>query len=172
MKLFFIALSFFLILGISSYSQNVTSRLRIESGGSIYFNFNSLEKYQTGLEYTNWTKVSVYYIDTTDTGIPNASNWKLTVKAMSPTINGDAGNTLPLNTIEMQATGINAIYYGPFELTNIDNPLADTGLQTAPGVTNVYITYFCGKSKTVPNSLLGKMPDYYYIDILLTLQQQ
>jgi len=62
-------------------SQNITSRLSLQSGGNIYFVFNSIEKYNNGISYTDWTKVKVYFIDTTNTGSQNPTKWKLSVKA-------------------------------------------------------------------------------------------
>lgn len=172
MKRFLILISIIFFLVYTGSSQNTTSRLRIESGASIYFNFNSLQKYENGLEYSNWTKATVYFIDTTALGVPTALQWRLDVKAMSAAINGDAGNFLPLNTIEMEATGIDATYLGPIALSNADSPLVSNGLQTDPGITDVYISYYCGQSKTVANSLMGKKSDYYFVDIVFTLHPQ
>jgi hypothetical protein len=134
-----------------------------------------MEKYKDGLSYGNWTKATVYFIDTTALGVSSGAVWVLDVKASTALINGDAGHTLSLNTIEMQSSGTDplAVYNGPIVLTNSDNQhLVQNGTQTAPGTSTVNITFHCGKSLTVPNNLLGKQPDYYFVDIILTLKPQ
>lgn len=164
---------FLIFVQVNSYSQNTTSRLRILSGGSMYFNFNSLQKYENGLTYSNWTRAEVYFIDTTNLGVQTLLEWRLDVKAMTPLINGDAGYSLPLNTIEIESNGLNATYNGPFAISDADDVhLVEDGLQTAPGYTIVNITYHCGKSLTVGNNLLGSDPDYYFVDLLFTLQPE
>ena len=165
------------IVGFNIYCQNsTTSRLTIQSGGSVNFYINSFDKYQNGITYTNWTTVTVYFIDTLDIdGSQTALTWKLDVKAMDVNIDGTLSN-LPLNTIEIVATdggGPAATYSPVFALSSIDNSLVTAGTQTnlaVPVLTIVNITYHCGKSLTVPdNSLLGKIPDHYTVDLLFTL---
>ncbi len=159
----------FSISGIFVYSQNTTSRLTIESGGSLNFYFNSLQKYQNGIKYTGWTRLRIYYNDTTVTGgIGIDSTWRLDVKALNSEFNGDAGNTLDLNTLELEATGVTGVQ-GIKALSNSDVSLITKGVMTAPGTVTVFITYYCGQSKTVSNNLLGEKPDYYYVDIVFTL---
>jgi hypothetical protein len=176
----------FLIFCKFVFSQNTTSRLRIESGGSIYFYFNSLDQYKNGITYNNWTKVSVYFVDTTAAGATSAALWILKVKANSNQINSDEGDIthfLPLNTIELEATytsstgGTATPAAMPFALSDTDQPLFTDGSQTKSPLkpTIVNITYHCGKSITVPNNLLvptTRFPDYYYVDIILTLEPQ
>jgi len=160
----------FTIFGIFVYSQNTTSRLTIESGGSLNFYFNSLQKYQNGIEYTDWTKLRIYYNDTTDAGNVGINpTWKLDVKALNPTFNGDAGNILNLNTLELEATGIAGVT-GIQALSNSDISLITGGAITDPGTVSIFITYYCGQNKTGSNNnLLGKKPDYYYVDVVFTL---
>jgi len=153
----------FLISEIFVYSQT-TSRLTIESGGSLNFYFNSLQKYQNGIEYTDWTKLRIYYNDT-----GTNPTWKLDVKALNPTFNGDAGNTLNLNTLELEAKGVQGVT-GIQALSNSDVSLITGEAITHPGTVTVFITYYCGQNKTGSNNnLLGKEPDYYYVDIVFTL---
>jgi len=155
--------------------QNTTSRLTINSGSHIDFYVNTFDKYQNGITYNNWTTASVYFIDTTDAGVQTGLTWKLDVRALNTGISGTLG-TLPLNTIELVATsggGPIANYSPVFALSDTDNSLVTNGTQTdilTPVLTTVLITYHCGKSLTVPdNSLLGSIPDYYAVDIVLTL---
>lgn len=170
-----LVLIIFLFFEISVNGQNTTSRLTIESGGSLNFYFNSLQKYKTGIEYTDWTKLRIYYIDTIAGGGDGAYPlWKLDVKAMSPQINGDDGNTLNLNTIELEASQLIGVAFGNLTgiqaLNNSDISLITGADMTRSGTATVYITYYCGQNKTGSNNnLLGKMPDYYYVDIVFTL---
>ncbi len=174
-KIIILIVSFlFFFPAYKGYSQNTTSRLTVESGGSLNFYFNSLEKYKNGISYNDWTRLRIYYNDTTNTGgVGVFPNWKLDVKAASATIDGDAGNTLNLNTIEIEASqliGVTGTLTGIHALTNADVSLITGGAITAPGTATVFISYYCGQSRTVlNNNLLGKNPDYYVVDIIFTL---
>lgn len=139
------------------------ARLNISSGSSVPFYFNSYQKYATGISYTDYTKLSIEYQDTT---VANTyPHWRLDCKALTPTINGDAGNTLNLNYIELQATGAGTSTNIQF-LNSSDVTLLNQAAETAPGSpATVFVSYYCG----VTNSLLGKNSDYYVVDILFTL---
>lgn len=162
-----------LISGALSANSQVTSRLTIQSGNDINFNFQLLDHYQNGVSYNNWTRLTVFFEDLGDP----LREWKLSVQAMTPNIQGDAGNNLPLNTIEFNITGDDplATYNNNAAnavLTSLANRnLVEDGQQTLiPGVlTNLFITYHCGKSVYVANSLIGNNPDYYYVEVLFTL---
>ena len=151
----------FIFLGFLSYSQ---ARLNISSGSSVYFHFNSYQKYVDGVTYSNFTNLSVYYNDTT---VANTfPNWRIDVKALTPLITGDAGNTLDLNILELSATtSAGGVSYGTLALTNSDVTLLDGVPGTDPGTASVLVSYYCG----VTNSLLQKNSDYYVVDILFTL---
>jgi hypothetical protein len=167
-KLIYVLLS--LILFTNAFGQNTTSRLTIVSEGeTLPFNFNSFEKYRTGISLS--TIAQVYFIDTTDMGIPTATNWILDVKANTGSIVGDYGNSLPLNTIEIDVSGddIGATYNNPTILSNLDNiHLIENGSQTPGSFTTLTLTYNVGTT----TSLLGEKADYYYVDIIYTLQPQ
>ena len=140
------------------------ARLSINSGSSVYFHFNSYQKYVNGVTYSNFTELLISYNDTTAAN--TYQNWKIDVKALSPNINGDvAPNMLDLDIIELEASGYGTST-GLQSLTNSDVKLTG-GLQPLAGVSNesVFITYYCGVHK----SLLGKSPDYYVVDLLYTL---
>ncbi len=146
----------------SSISLFGQARLNISSGSSVNFYFNSYQKYQTGITYNDFTKFVVYYKDTT---VANSfPNWRIDVKALTPQINGDGGNTLNLDILELQATGAGTSAGYQF-LTNTDISLLTGAAETAPGTVTVSVSYRCG----VTNSLLGKNPDYYVVDLLFTL---
>jgi len=165
MRLFFS--SFFFLVSIIGFSQK-TSRLRIESGSSVYFYFNSWDKIKNGITYDNWTKLSIYYDDTDIVD----GKWELTALAKTSYIVSETGNhpadDLELATIELVATGDNANWYDALSpLSAIETRLA-YGPETSPNTTKVYITYQCGVNATY--TLWGKKTDYYYVDILLTLR--
>jgi hypothetical protein len=154
------------------FSQ-ITSRLTIETGGSIYFNFNSLDKYTNGIKLADWTEVRVSFED--PSAIP--AKWILDVRASELQLDGvQTPFTLDLNTIEMEATTIIGLADAalPIALTNSDQHLVINGVNTAPTTyTTVKLTYYCGQSITVPNnSVLGGIPDFYFVYIYLTLQPQ
>ena len=156
----------------TAIAQNTTARLTIESGSSIYFNINTFDKYTNGIEYTNWTRFRVYFLDTADNGLVTAQKWQLNVEAMSANIAGDVGNTLDLNTVELSAscgdattTGIMALA-GPGSATK----LLHIGSNNV-SASLIQVTYYCGQSKFVTNKLLGKQPDYYTVDIVYTLER-
>jgi len=156
----------------AAIAQNTTARLTIESGSSIYFNINTFDKYTNGVEYTNWTRFRVYFLDTTNAGAVTVQKWQLNVEAMSANIAGDAGNTLDLNTIELIASCGDAtpsgivVLAGPGSATK----LLHTGNNNV-SASLVQVTYYCGQSKTVTNELIGKQPDHYTVDIVYTLER-
>lgn len=169
MRKFFLIL--FLIFSVLTLkSQNTTSRLTLVGEGEThFFNFNSFEKYRNGMSLS--TIATVYFLDTTNVGVQTALLWELDVKATTGNIVGDYGNNLPLNTIEIEVTGddVLATYNGPLALTNIDNVhLVQNGTQTPGAFTTLTLTYHVGT--TTP--LLGKEPDYYFVDIMYTLGPQ
>jgi hypothetical protein len=164
-----------LILSLIAFSTDaqITSRLTIQSGNDVNFNFQLLDHYENGVEYLNWTRATVFFEDLGDP----LNEWKLSVKATTPNIVGNAGNTLPLNTIEFSVTGDDpaATYNNDIAhavLTAVDTNLIENGQQTliAGVLTNIDISYYCGRSLYVAdNSLLGSTPDYYYVEVQLTL---
>jgi len=163
------------------FGQNVTSRLRIEAGGNVYFHFNSLEKYNNGIVYSDWTKLKVYFLDTLNNGTQNNSTkWQLSVNATRDGIYGDSGvnPALDLSTIEFTSVGTDAgaTYNNPTVLSDLKTILVRDGSQTVDisagtsGFADVLVSYHCGT--TAGNKLLGKPPDYYYVDIVFTLEEQ
>lgn len=150
----------FVFYNISLYSQ---ARLNISSGSSVNFYFNSYQKYTNGITYTDFTKLNIEYIDTTSAN--TYPHWRLDCKALTSNINGDAGNTLNLNYLELNASGAGSPTGIQF-LNSSDVTLLNQAVETAPGSpVTVFISYYCG----VTNSLLGKNSDYYVVDILFTL---
>jgi len=145
-----------------------------------------MSKYTAGVTYTDWTTLGIFVDD-------NAGaidfEWELTFRATTPDINGDAGNILPLSTLELTTTDAAAsltakgafFTVGATALTAVDQVMVCRG---TPGCGNavdvaaavdepnwptdddrVAITYDCGT--TTP--LLGSAADFYTVDIEFTL---
>ena len=163
-----------LLISISNIGicQNQTSRLKIITGGNVSFIFNSFKKYDNGIIYTDYTKLAVYYIDTTDSGVHQATTWQLDFKANSANIEGTGTNNLALATLELTATdgggNLSASHYYAKPLTNSDATLVDTGPEGDFNDNLINITYECGKTVKV----LNEKPDYYVVDIIFTVSPQ
>ena len=155
------------------FGQSGAARLTMSNEGStLYFVFNSFEKYNSGISLT--TVASAYYIDTICNPLPcvsTGSQWELLVKANTADIVGDNGNNLALSNIEIEIVGNDgaATYNTPISLLNTDQNLVSNGTQHAPGTyTTLTITYNIGTN--IP--LLGETPDNYFVDLIFTLQTQ
>ena len=154
-----------------SIAQNVTKNIRVVSGGSVSFTFNSLKDYKDGKTLNGWTRLNVQFADTTDGGGDGASTgWRVMVRAGAATIQSDgASPDLALNYIRI--TPSTTTLPGPPTLTPItlsdgDQTIAeggDTGVTTITG--GITLDIDCG----VTSPLLGKSPDYYFVDLIFTL---
>lgn len=146
-------------------AQNITKRLRIISGGSVAFNFNSLKEYSSGKVLNNWTRLNIYYRDTSNTGGDGTSiGWRLLVRA-DATIQSDGGSpSIPLDSIKINpSTSISGATTTNIKLS-IDNQIIVEGGDTGalPVTGEIVITYECCP-------LLGRKPDYYFVDLIFTL---
>lgn len=152
-----------LLISIDGVGQT-TSRLTISSEGeTLFFNFNSFNKYEDGISIT--TIASVYFVDP----IVADLRWRLDVKANSASILGDNGNVLPLNTIEIVASGVQnpTADYNTISLSPADLILIDNGSESTDADGDIiYLQYNVGTN----TPLLGQTPDYYFVDIIYTLQ--
>lgn len=156
-----------LILSSQASFGQLTTRITVNYGGSVYFHVNSMNKYQNGISYTNYTQLELYYKHDDGGGNPVGSDWELLVKANSPNIIGDGGNVLSLSQVEI-TTEIGASSFGPFPLSSADTRIA-WGTQTVlEERIIVNISYSCGLP---PPGLLGESPDYYFVDLEFTLQE-
>ncbi len=167
MRVFFSSL--FFLVSIIGFAQQ-TSRLRIESGSSVYFYFNSYEKIKNGIVYKDWTKLSIYYNDSTNVTqwILEASTYNGVNSIQSETSN--AANDLDLATIELKASGDALNTYKVLSPLSAVGDWLAYGPETSPGTTKVYITYQCGVNSSY--TLWGKKTDYFYVDIVLTLRHK
>ncbi|HPE19186.1 MAG TPA: hypothetical protein PLM76_11145, partial [Tenuifilaceae bacterium] len=127
----------------------------------------SLQKYESGIEYLNWSNLQVFYNDTTDVGTPGTSiGWELRVKAGTIGIMSDGGGNPPLalESIEIEPT----ITFGG-TVTTIN--LTDSWQTIVEGngnlsiLENILISYRCGTDPDPIYSMLEKPPDYYFVDL-------
>ncbi len=144
------------------------ARLNISSGSSVNFYFNSLQKYQNGISYNDFTKLNVQYRDTTAAN--TYPHWRIDVKALTTKIIGDMGNDLDLDVLELSATGpAPGISSGRQVLQTTESTLFSGANETIIGGSlsseTVSVSYFCGTNV----SLIGEKEDYYVVDILFTL---
>lgn len=150
-------------------AQNITKRIWVKSGGSVAFNFKSLTEYSSGKTLSNWTRLNIHYRDTSDTGDDGTSiGWKVMVRAGDATIQSDgAAPDLPLSSILIKPTStIPGVTITNITLTAADQIIVEGNDPGAAPVTGeVVITYECG---TV-SPLLGRQPDYYFVDLIFTL---
>ena len=166
---YFLIPIFFIIFSGNVLSQ--TSRLTITSGNSVYFPFNSLTKMNNGISYINWTRVTVFYSRLPG---PGPVIWRLEVVPNSANFDGDAGNTLTLDHVEIEATdgggNLSATnYFGPLGLDSPSPIIIVSGGPEGDATDNIIdLSYYCGTNAR--NRVVGSSPDYYYLDLILTLR--
>lgn len=176
-----------LMLVLSGFAQAQdwnTARLSVLSGGSIPFYFNTLDKYNNGIEITNGTVLGITISDLpTEPPIfgSTLTGWQLDFNSYNgqTDLQGSGANTLPLNTIQLEATnnlGLNpadATYYGYKDLTVGGETLMETvhpaHLNCDWTTHQVNITYQAGMAN---GSLLGATADYYVVEIEIILIPQ
>jgi hypothetical protein len=154
-----------------SIAQNVTKDIRVVSGGSVSFVFSSLKEYSNGKALNGWTRLKVQFADTTDGGGDGASTgYRVMVRAGAATIQADgASPDLALSYIRINPSA--TTLPGPPILTQItltdgDQTIVeggDPGVATISG--DITLDIDCG----VTSPLLGKSPDYYFVDLIFTL---
>lgn len=153
-----------------SEAQNPYSHILVESGGYVQMNFNSLKKYNEGVSFENWTRLAITFTDTDDA----SAEWKLEFKANTINIDGDYGNTLPLESIEVQvydAGGNNNL--GSFVRSTAQDLDSNyiTLVEGAPqgnfSDNKLFISYRIG----LDTPLLGQPPDYYFVDVEFKLSK-
>jgi len=161
----------FIFNSLQLTGQEVIKSVTINYGGTASFQFNALTKYQNGIDYTDWTELEVYSKNDDGSGSPANSEWRLSVKALSPNIAGDDGtNSLPLETLEFSiaiSSGSGTAEASPIILTDSYQTIA-SGTQTNVTETcTVTISYHCGTT----NSVSGEPPGFYFIDLDFFLEQ-
>ncbi|MBI2968846.1 MAG: hypothetical protein HYY40_13685 [Bacteroidetes bacterium] len=152
-------------------------RLQVLAGGNVPFAFNTIDKYENGISYPNYT---IFGLTVEDTGaVTMPRDWEIEFRATNASgfIDGDAGNTLLFSTLRLTGSinagfaGWGVLTYGPLDLTGADQIIAeDADMDDVPSeeptspTDQIAITYDCGT--VVP--LLGSPADFYGVDILFT----
>jgi len=159
--------------GSSAYSQNITSRITILSGASVPFSFNSYTRLENGMSLASWTRLQIYYLDTLDDGSLNSSSqWHLLVRANSGNITGDEGGSMTLDKVELEVSSTDGNAVGSrVTLTSSDQEIVSNGSNPTNTAT-VTISYYVGNASGGTNTLLGESPDYYFVDLVFTLEKQ
>ncbi len=163
--------------------EDNSARISVLSGGNVPFVFNSINKYETGVTYTDWTRLGFTYVDSC---LACAIGFELHVRAADTDLDGaitsdDGGNTIPFRVIQLQARnalGLPAgptVYSAPTELSGGDAILFTTAVDTADATTHqVFITYTIGTNPCPcppGNNILEQSlsPDHYLEEIIFTL---
>ncbi|HBX52595.1 MAG: hypothetical protein A2W98_09935 [Bacteroidetes bacterium GWF2_33_38] len=174
MKKIIYIISFFLLMSTPILAQpplpSPSGSIVILSGGNVVFNFTSLNKYVNGITLTEWTKLAIKY--DSDGG---GTHWRLAVRATTANFEGDGGSLMDLDVLELTAVdgGGNNNLIGllepTIELAFIDQDLVSgvTPDGTALDDNLVNITYECG----ITNPVIDFVPDYYNVDIEITLYE-
>ncbi len=166
-KILLIIICFISINYINAQADTV-ARLTTIASGTIDFYFNSENKINNGFELTDYTRFRVYFVATDNTSTPTAAQWRLMVRSNTAQIDGDAGNTLDLRTVQISAnSGGNGTDAGWVSLANADVLLVDAGINPANTI-DVTISYRCGMDATYP--IAGQTPDHYFVDLIFTLE--
>lgn len=147
-----------------------TGSIVLLSGGNVVFHFTSLNKYTNGITLTEWTRLAIKY--DSDGG---GTNWRLAVRSQQAQFDGDGGNSMDLDVLELTPVdgggnnALGAFLQPTIQLSGIDQDLVQgaTPDGTALDDNLVNITYECG----VTNSVMEFQPDYYNIDLEITLYE-
>lgn len=171
------AISFILVVlhfSVSGQDWN-TARLSIIYGGSIPFNFNSIQRYAEGLEIDEGTILGITLRSGNQPGhVLEGFDLRVRTFNGASEISGDA-NDLSLDRIRIRADnylGLGAgVSFGYLELSSswttlfsFSDPLfTDLSWDTH----QLSISYECGKPVGLggTGSLLGEPPDYYTVEL-------
>ena len=169
MKRFVLIITVCLIsIKLINAQADTVARLTTIASGTVDFYFNSESKINNGIELTNFTRFRVYFVATDNLGNPTLANWRLLVRSNTAQIDGDAGNTLDLRTVQISAnSGAGGTDQGWVSLSSTDVILVDAGNNPANTV-DVTISYRCGMDALYPIS--GQTPDHYFVDLIFTLE--
>jgi hypothetical protein len=152
----------------SILSQDTTSRITIIKGAYPSFIFNSIKKYQDGIEYNGFTRFQVYYLARDGVGDPDVNaKWRLKVRPIGAGISGDTKPPLDFNIIEISVNSAPAgstINVGWHLVVGEVTLVEDGSNQTSNGI--IEISYRIGDT----NPLLGTPPDFYTADLEFILE--
>ncbi len=156
------------ICAFSARAQPSTALIMIESGGSVRFSINSLNKYNDGMALEDWTRLAIAFEDTLDV----AATWKLQFKANTDMIYGDYGQELPLDYLVLEARdgggetllgdGGNGFILPAQTLDDMEKTLIENAPQGTFQDNKLYISFRLAQGT---DKLLGQPSDYYFVDI-------
>lgn len=159
----------------TSTGQDNVARLTVLIGSHIEFNFNTIDKYNNGITFTDGT---TFGITMTDLTAGTMTGWHMDFQSFlgQPTIDGNGGNTIPLNTIQVEATDANgnlasATFNGLQDLAvspgnELMSTTDPTHIPADPLTHQVNLSYECGIAN---GSILGQTADYYQVEIEVIL---
>lgn len=172
--------SVLVILSVSSYSQEWNyARLSILYGSNMPFNFNSIEKYRTGIEITEGTVLGITLVDSSQAG-HTLEGFDLNIRTFNGAtmIKGESSN-LSLDKIQIKAENYlglgGGFSYGYTDLSSVWTTLFS---YTDPAFTDLSwdlhqlsLSYRCGVPVSAGGNgtLLGEEPDYYNVEIEIEL---
>lgn len=171
------------------YSQE-SAGFYIERGSQVPFVFNTISKLESGVTYTDWTRIRIKMQEVTVDALDTfALGWTLSFRALTASMPGDRGvpaDYLPLSTLRLSSTdnSTNPPQQNGVALTDLTAAFqtlssATPGLHvpntlTGAEETILDITFECGANNggcpLAPcNQLFGKVPDNYSVDIELLI---
>ena len=162
-------------LGWNCFAQELyTARLVVVYGGSIPFNFNSIQRYSEGIEIEDGTILGVTLQEDDDSDI-ELEGFDLQVRAFNAySIKGDAYE-LALDRIRIRADNymglVDGEYFGYQELSSTwvtlfsYNPGIFEG--TSWNTHQLGISFDCGRSADEGGAgiMLGENPDFYSVEV-------
>ena len=178
-KLIFSCGIFFLYSTLNAQEYN-HARLSIIYGGSIPFNFKTIDNYQNGIRINEGTIIGISLADSNQVGA-TLEGFNLRFRSFNSQANIEgAVHNLPLSTIQVEAQnnlGLpapNANYLGLQSLTSswvnlveyTQNPISPPDFINLNWANHqIKLSYECG----VSSSLLGEPSDYYSVEIEIEL---
>lgn len=148
-----------------TFSQNPTYQLQVESGGYMDFKIYSLNRYEGGISYDNWTRLKIIFTDTTSG--TTTDKWYLDFKANTTDFLGSSSN-IPLDYVSIEIsdacggclTSTADLAAGKQQLTDAYVNLINNGDE---GTFRLNITYH------LDSVLLNRPPDYYSTELIFKL---
>ncbi|MFZ5939730.1 MAG: hypothetical protein ACOYXB_04075 [Bacteroidota bacterium] len=168
-----------LISSLLSAQEWNNARLTVIYGGSIPFNFNSIERFVNGIEIEEGTILGISLADSGQVG-HDLEGFDLNFRSFNGelTIRGEA-NDIPLDRIRVKADNYLGLATGTsMGYQDLSNTWSTLFSYTNAAFTDltwdmhqIVISYECGKPVAAGGngSLLGEPPDYYHVEIEIEL---
>lgn len=153
-----------------------SGRISINSGARVFFDFNTLDKFNNGLEKPNFTEIRIDFIDTDDN-----LGWELGVQASGAVIDPSFQSAigLPLNIIEISTTTCPSctpiILESGFQILAAET-WPGSGLGIEKNVTEIInLSFYCNKgyvTGNTPINLGDYVNDTYVVELEFTLRRK